>query len=315
MVQLVVHTLATWATTANTGRRGRVPRLLTPTTSTSMPAVSTRQTATIAGAVTPSAGLFRGGCRSLNHDSLCLPIFGWHPNTGRLRNRATNLRLVIRVHAIIKSMKKTGQLIFIDDSGDPGFKGATSNNFIMASAVFIDSIAATEVNKAISDFRQSLGWKEEAEFKFRKTNKQLVKQLLRIVCQYHFEVYAVYVDKSSYERMLPVFDREKLYNWTVKELLYIIPMHEAFVKIDGRSSREHKLRVKSYLRHEINVGGHKIKSIKTEDSTKDNLIQLADLIAGAINRSMQPCKTDAKDYLAILSEKVAEIRRLDLKNK
>jgi len=213
-------------------------------------------------------------------------------------------------------MNTTGQLVFIDDSGDPGFKGATSSNFIMASAVFIEPQVATEVNKAISDFRQSLGWQEEAEFKFRKTNKQIIKQLLQTVCQYDFKVYSVYVDKSSYERMLPVFDREKLYNWTVKELLHIIPMNEAFVKIDGRSSKEHKLRIMSYLRHEINTTKqHKIKKIKTEDSVKDNLIQLADLIAGSINRAMQPNKTDSREYLAILENKIVAIQRLDLKDK
>lgn len=220
------------------------------------------------------------------------------------------------INDIIIDMKKTGQLIFIDDSGDPGFKGTTSSNFIMASAVFIDPRVATEVNKVISDFRQSLGWQEEAEFKFRKTNKQIIKRLLQAVRQYDFKVYAVYVDKSSYERMLPVFDREKLYNWTVKELLRIIPMHEASVKIDGRSSKEHKLRVVSYLRHEINTAKqYKIKKIKTEDSVKDNLIQLADLIAGSINRAMQPNKTDSREYLAILKNKIVAIQRLDLEDK
>lgn len=212
-------------------------------------------------------------------------------------------------------MNKTGQLIFIDDSGDPGFKGATSNNFIMASAVFIDSATATKVNSVISNYRQSLGWREETEFKFRKTNKQIIKQLLYSICKYPFKIYAVYVDKTSYKQMLPVFDREKLYNWAIKELLCIIPMNEALIKIDGRSSREHKLRVKSYLRHEININCHKIKNIKTEDSTKDNLIQLADLIAGAINRSMQTDKTDSQEYLAILNKKIVKIKRLDLKNK
>lgn len=213
-------------------------------------------------------------------------------------------------------MKKTGQLIFIDDSGDPGFKGTTSANFVMASAVFIRPEVATELNRHISDFRKSLGWQDEAEFKFRKTNKQIIKQLLSEICKYDFRVYAVYVDKSSCERMLPVFDREKLYNWTIKELLSIIPMNEAYVKIDGRSSKEHKLRVVSYLRREINTAQqHKIKKIKTEDSTKDNLIQLADLVAGSINRSMQQNKTDAQEYLTILKKKIATIQRLDLKNK
>ena len=208
------------------------------------------------------------------------------------------------------------QLVFIDDSGDPGFKaGASSNNFIMASAVFIDDKTATEVNRAISDFRRSLGWQDETEFKFRKTNKRIVRQLLEIVSNYEFQIYAVYVDKTSYERMLPVFDKEKLYNWTVKELLKIIPLNNAYVKIDGRSTKEHKRRISSYLRHEINTDERKIKEVKPEDSVKDNLIQLADIIAGSINRSMQPGKTDSNNYLATIKKNVVRIERLDLEDK
>lgn len=210
-------------------------------------------------------------------------------------------------------MKK--QLVFIDDSGDPGFQGATSANFVMASAVFVDSEVATEINKVISDFKKSLGWKEEVEFKFRKTNKKVIKELLRKVCHYDFKIYSVYVDKSSYTRMLPILDKEKLYNWTVKELLKIIPLENAYIKIDGRSSRGHKLRFSSYIRHEINTDGHKLREFKTEDSTKDNLIQLADLIAGSINRSLQINKTDAAEYISILAKKIAKIERLDLKDK
>ena len=30
------------------------------------------------------------------------------------------------------------QLVFIDDSGDPGFKKASSSNFVMAAALFIE---------------------------------------------------------------------------------------------------------------------------------------------------------------------------------
>ena len=207
------------------------------------------------------------------------------------------------------------QLIFIDDSGDPGFKGATSANFVMAAALFIEPKVATEINKAISDFRKSLGWQDEAEFKFRKTNKKIIKRLFNIVAKYDFKIYAVYVDKSSYKQILPVFDKEKLYNWTVKELLKIIPLDNAYVKIDGRASREHKRRISSYLRHEINIGERKIRQIKPEDSVKDNLIQLADLVAGSINRSFQSEKTDAGDYLALFKKKVAQIKRLDLNNK
>jgi len=207
------------------------------------------------------------------------------------------------------------QLVFIDDSGDPGFKGATSANFVMAAALFIEPKVATEVNKVISEFRKSLGWQDEAEFKFRKTNKKIIKQLLEVVIGYDFKVYAVYVDKTSHERMLPVFDKEKLYNWTVKELLKIMPLDNAYVKIDGRSSKEHRRRIASYLRREINVEARKIEQIKLEDSVKDNLIQLADLIAGSINRSFQAEKTDNSEYVDLFKGKIVRTERLDLNDK
>ena len=212
-------------------------------------------------------------------------------------------------------MNKNKQLVFIDDSGDPGFRGATSSNFIMASAVFASAEVATELNNLIGSFRESLGWQEEAEFKFRKTNKQIIKTLLEAVSKYDFEIYAVYVDKNTFAKMLPVFDEEKLYNWTVKELLKTIPLNNASVIIDGRSTKEHKLRIASYLRHEINANEHKIIDIKTRDSVKDNLIQLADLIAGAINRSMQKDKTDSKVYLNAIKKNIVSIERLDLRDK
>lgn len=212
-------------------------------------------------------------------------------------------------------MNKNKQLVFIDDSGDPGFRGATSSNFIMASAVFASAEVATELNNLIGSFRESLGWQEEAEFKFRKTNKQIIKTLLEAVSKYDFEIYAVYVDKNTFAKMLPVFDEEKLYNWTVKELLKTIPLNNASVIIDGRSTKEHKLRIASYLRHEINANEHKIMDIKTRDSVKDNLIQLADLIAGAVNRSMQKDKTDSKIYLNAIKKNIVSIERLDLRDK
>ena len=201
-------------------------------------------------------------------------------------------------------------LVFIDDSGDPGFRGATSANFVMAAALFIDSEVATMVNKTISDFRISLGWQEETEFKFRKTNKRIIKQLLSMVTRYDFGVYSVYMDKSSFGHLLPILNKEKLYVWAIKELLKIIPLENAYIKIDGRSSKNYRKRVSSYLRHEINTENYKIGRIKQEDSVKDNLIQLADLIAGSINRSLQTEKSDAGDYLALLKKNIARIERL-----
>lgn len=222
------------------------------------------------------------------------------------------LRLVILSYLWYDKIMK--QLVFIDDSGDPGFaQGVSSTRLMMAGAVFIDPEEATKLNDEISKLRKDLGWHDNHEFKFRKASKEVKIRFLNTANQYHFNIYAVYIDKTRFHKNILQFASDKhLYNWTAKELLKIMPLDKAYVKIDGRASRMHKLRVAAYLRREINADGYKIKEIKTQDSVHDNLIQLADMIVGSIGRSFQTDKTDAKTYMNIIKNKIIEIKSLDL---
>ena len=64
-----------------------------------------------------------------------------------------------------KSNRKNRQLVFIDDSGDPGFKGsASSSAFVMAGAVIASSETALQINQEIIKLRKKLGWREDEEF-------------------------------------------------------------------------------------------------------------------------------------------------------
>jgi len=219
---------------------------------------------------------------------------------------------IIFTCASIAGMNK--QLIFIDDSGDPGFKeGISSSAFVMAAAIFIDSEVATKVNEEISKYRKELGWKDEHEFKFRKAPKRVKLQFLKIVNQYEFDIYAVYLNKSDYPNAFKFSDDEKLYNWATKELLAIMPLKNARIKADGKYGRKYKLRVKTYIRQELNSSTEKrIDDFDIQDSVHDNLIQLADIIVGSINRSFQKDKTDANDYINIIKKKIIKLKVLDL---
>lgn len=201
------------------------------------------------------------------------------------------------------------QLIFIDDSGDPGFKSTSSANFVISAVLFTDSKIAMNVSKCISGFRKSLGWRHDNEFKFSKVRKDIVIELLGLVSKYDLQVYAVYIDKSNFKYVSQIIDQEKLYNWTIKELLITIPVEEAKIKIDGRSSKRNMLKTATYLRRELNINSRKVE-IKFEDSVNDNLIQLADLIAGSINRSINKDKTDTKTYINIVKHKVRQIKQI-----
>lgn len=213
--------------------------------------------------------------------------------------------------------KLSKQLVFIDDSGDPGFKqGISSSNFVLAAALFIDPKTATLVNEAISTYRRSLGWRDDYEFKFAKIRKDIIIQLLETVAQYDFQIYAIYINKADYPNLFKFFiDSEKLYNWATKELLAIMPLDEARVKIDGKYGKQHKLHVKTYIRHELNKEKRRVANFDVQDSKKDNLIQLADLIAGSINRSFHTEKTDAKDYIYVIRKKLIRLKKLNLNKK
>ena len=204
------------------------------------------------------------------------------------------------------------QLIFIDDSGDPGLKEVSSSNFVMAAALFMNPEVAISLSERISEYRRALGWRDDYEFKFTKIRKDIITELLKIAIDYDFQIYAAYVDKTNLRQTAPIIDKEKLYEWTIKELLLMMPIDEAKIEIDGRSSKQNMHRTATYLRRELKRTGVKKIEIKFEDSTKDNLIQLADLIAGSINRSMTN-KTDSNIYIDIIKHKISDIQRIDQK--
>ena len=152
---------------------------------------------------------------------------------------------------------------------------------------------------------------DEHEFKSRKAPKRVKLSFLQIASKYDFEIYAVYLKKSDYPNVFNFSDDKKLYNWATKELLKTMPLQNAIVKMDGKYGKKYKLRVKSYIRRELR-GSKKIGDFDTQDSVHDNLIQLADMVVGSINRSLQTEKTDSKEYIRIIKKRIINIKQLNL---
>ncbi len=179
----------------------------------------------------------------------------------------------------------------------------------------MDSDAARAVNNVIIEYRRSLGWRDKHEFKFRTTAKNIKLQFLKNVCKFPFEIYIVYLHKANHPNVFKFSDGEKLYNWATKELLAMMPLEEAKVKIDGKYGKQYNLHVKTYIRKELNTKSRKVADFSVQDSRRDNLIQLADIIAGSINRSFQTDKTDSDEYIHIIKKKIAIIKKLNLNEK
>ena len=70
----------------------------------------------------------------------------------------------------------------------------------------------------------------------------------------------------------------------------------------------------AYFRKTVNVDEHRIVDFSFVDSTKNVLVQLADLVAGSIMRSTKKNKSDSNDYLNALINKEICIKTIKCEN-
>lgn len=205
-------------------------------------------------------------------------------------------------------------LVFIDDSGDTGFKveKGSSQVFVIALVIFDTTSDAEETALRIKRLRKELGHSENFEFKFNKCSKEERRKFLSAVADARFRVRAIVMDKSRIYGKELRSSNESFYNYTVKMVLrhHWGTITDAKLRLDGHGSRRFRRALSTYLRRELNpaLGGKKIiDDLKFVDSKRDVLIQLADMIAGAIRRSYDACKEDRNLYKDIIQGRIQNI--------
>jgi Protein of unknown function (DUF3800) len=205
-------------------------------------------------------------------------------------------------------------LVFVDDSGDPGFKveRGSSSHFVVACVIFDDDLDAEEAALRIKRLRQKLGWRQEHEFKFNKCSPQVRKEFLTEIRDCSFRIRAIVVDKAVIRSPLLKSDRVSFYNFIVKEVLEKSrdSVRDARIRLDGRGDRAYKKGANAYLRSQLNTRNHRIaKRIRFVDSKGDSLIQLADMVAGSLLREAQARRPDAATYRTIIKRRIEDVWR------
>jgi hypothetical protein len=82
-------------------------------------------------------------------------------------------------------------------------------------------------------------------------------------------------------------------------------LHDAMVVIDGSGSRQFRRQLSTYLRKRVNTAGDGkalIRKVKLQDSRNNHLLQMADMICGAVARSFKE-KDDAQVYRNLISHR------------
>ena len=201
-------------------------------------------------------------------------------------------------------------LIFIDDSGDPGFKveKGSSEVFVIALIIFGDFLDGEETALKIKRLRQSMMLKDNFEFRFNKCRKEFRCKFLSTVADSRFRVRAMVMQKDRiYGRELRR-SKESFYSYAIKMVLkhHGGTIRDAKIRLDGHGDRQFRNTISLYLRRELNSPQNKIfKDLKFVDSQKNVLIQLADMVAGAINRSYSN-KDDRNTYKGIILHKIED---------
>lgn len=197
-------------------------------------------------------------------------------------------------------------LVFVDDSGDPGFKlvEGSSSNFVISLVIFDDELEAEKTAVAIKELKRTLGYPDDVEFKFAKSKESTRIAFLECVSKFQFSVRSIVITKNILYSEKLRSDKASFYRYAIKTVLQYNRgrIQDAKLRIDGSGDRKFRQEFLQYLRQELPSGI--VRDSKFADSQSNVLIQLADMIAGTIRRHNDPAKSDSYPYRQIIEDKI-----------
>lgn len=194
------------------------------------------------------------------------------------------------------------QLVFIDESGDPGFRvqKGSSSVFVIALVIFDDDLEAEKTSLSIKELRRKLKVSDVYEFKFNKMKKNFRNKFFTAVKNYAFRTRAIVVNKESVNSPRLRRAKEDFYNYIIMQVLEHNnnTLHHAKLHFDKRGEKTLRDQLRVYLSNRLdNKNAQIFRDLKFVDSRQDTLVQLADMMAGAIFSSATGKDKSYLEYL------------------
>ena len=181
-------------------------------------------------------------------------------------------------------------LVFVDESGDPGRKilNRSSQYFVVALVIFDEDEART-CNAQIDRLRAELYPGSGFEFHFSENSNRVREAFLSTVAQARFHYHVFALNKDPGVLYGPGFHRkDSLYKFTARLAFEnaLPELHQAKVILDKSGERRFQRELKQYLNRQVRQsdGDRPINTITAKESHRDNLLQVADYVAGVCNR-------------------------------
>ncbi len=147
---------------------------------------------------------------------------------------------------------KFNNLVFIDESGDPGFKvdRGSSRYFVIALIIFTDQLEAEETALIIKKHRRENYKNDNFEFKFNKLNHKRRKDFLETIKNCGFMIRAIVIKKDIIYSSELRNHKAHFYNYFLKQVLDKSEniINDAQVYIDGRGDKLFRRELQTYLK-------------------------------------------------------------------
>lgn len=175
-----------------------------------------------------------------------------------------------------------------DEAGDASFsftKGASSY-FVLA---FISTVYPDTLTQALTVLRQTRGLRANFEFKYHKlSSAALRKATFDILSNLDFSAWILIVNKKNLPDYWLSLTAHDFYAVIATELIVQIPIKQrenSILMLDEFDPKGKALLIlkRSLKRRQIHRGFRKLINVR---STREPLVQIADLVAGAVLRSV-----------------------------
>jgi hypothetical protein len=204
-------------------------------------------------------------------------------------------------------------LVFIDESGDPGMKGrsGSSEYFVIAAVIFEDNEEPQTCDLRINQVRSDWFGSRRFEFHFNSCSRDIRERFLAETAKFEY-VYASFVFHKAKLYGDGFQYKNSFYKYAVNLLFQNLKpyLKNAIVVFDRCGNRDFQYELKKYLTRRVNEKGREplVRKIKTNNSASNNLLQLADMVCGAVARYLRKTKPDHLIYRKIISHRELEMR-------
>ena len=205
-------------------------------------------------------------------------------------------------------------LVFVDESGDTGRKvGAGSSElFTIVLVYFEDENEAQATDDRISMLRRELNKPANFEFHFQDNSDQIRQAFFEAVVPFNFFYLGFVINKAML--YAEAFSTKNLfYNWVCGTVFENAKpyLDNAKVKTDSCGNREFQRLLAAYLKQRINDRNATvchIKKVTPQDSRTNNLLQLADMVCGAVARSYRADRKLPEHFRKIIKHREISVR-------